>query len=286
MNRLTDNDKVLGPITIGRWSKTFSARFSTGDDEDGSHRNHILICAFGWAIRIALPNIIPPLRIRHEANWDAETVARLGRNHYFQTWEREFGFSLSDMGNGYDFLQIYFGAQTHDSSTTKSWSKHLPWKQWDHVRQSLYNPDGTLFYTEPHWKVARATGAKHCFEMEDKCPALYFGFEDHDGELIVATCHIEEREWHKGTGWFRWLKYFAKPKIRRSLDLRFNAEVGPQKGSWKGGTIGTGCDMLKGESPEKAFRRFCEMDHERKGRKFRLRFIGPCSPPDSMAVSK
>lgn len=279
MNRLTDNDKNWGPFTLARWSKRVSAEFNTGSNEDGTYKNHFLFAVFGWALRISLPNLIPPFRIRHEANWDAATIARLGRNHYFESFERRFGLTLCDMGNGYDFFQIHYGASTHDSDTDRTWSTHLPWKQWDHVRHSLYTPEGSHFYSEPYWKERRASGGKHCFEVKDECPASYFGFEDFDGEMIVATCHIEEREWHKGTGWFTWLKWLNKPKIRRSLDIRFSAEVGPEKGSWKGGTIGTGIDMLEGEVPEKAFRRFCDKDHERKGRKFQIRFIGPCNEP-------
>ena len=34
-------------------------------------------------------------------------------------------------------------------------------------------------------------------------------------------------------------------------------ETGSKKGSWKGGTIGHGIDMLPGELHEGAFRRYC-----------------------------
>lgn len=201
-----------------------------------------------------------------ECNWDAETVKRLGRSGYWEIHERRFGFSLSNMGNGYDFLQIFYGPQTHDSSTTKSWSKHLPWKQWRMVRHSLYTPDGDHFYTQKNFR--------ELFAKQDECPTVAFGFEDYDGELIVATCRIEEREFHRGEGWFKWLRHFYPPMIRRSLDLKFSAEVGPEKGSWKGGTIGHGIDMLAGETPREAFQRYCQKDHERKGRHYRLTFIG------------
>lgn len=272
MNRLTDNDKNWGPFTLARWNKRIAAVFSTGDEEDGPAINHLMFCAFGWALRVRLPMLVQPMRIRHEAHWDEATVARLGRDYYFETHEREFGFALSDMGNGYDFLQVFLGPQTHDSSTTKSWCKHLPWKQWAHVRHSIYAPDGTHFATEER-------GGDRDFmvwhRLSETCPTASFGFEDFDGELIVATCMIQEREWHRGEGWFKWLKYFWPAKISRSLDLKFSAEVGPQKGSWKGGTLGHGIEMLPNETPRQAFERYCNMDHERKGKTFRLRFIGP-----------
>jgi len=271
MNRLTDHDKNWGPLTLAPWRKNIRLEFSTGDEESDRHgyRNHLLIVAFGWALRIALPNLIPPYRQRVEANWDEATVKRLGRNYYFNTNERQFGFSLSDMGNGYDFLQISYGRQTHDSSTDRSWCTHLPWKQWRHVRYSIYEPDGTHFATEPNdfreWRAVR-----------DKCPTTCFEFEDFDGEMITATCMIEEREWRRGDGWFKWLEWFYPVKIRRSLDLKFSAEVGPEKGSWKGGTIGHGIEMLSGEYPINAFKRYCNADHDaRHGKKYRIRFISP-----------
>lgn len=251
MNRLTSNDHTWGPFTAARWKSRFGITVSSGDDEDPE--NTLLMTGFGWALRVHLPTILKP-------------VGKYGEH------PQEFGFTLCDMGNGYDFLQVMFGPETGDSSTSKCWSKHLPWKQWSCVRNSVYEPDGTLFATE-------ARGHKGAFfdflAEKDKCPSSRFGFEDYDGEMIVATCVIEEREWHRGEGWFTWLRFFWPAKIRRSLDLKFSAEVGPQKGSWKGGTIGHGIDMEPGETPRAAFERYCAMEHDRKGRKFRLRFVGP-----------
>ena len=71
----------------------------------------------------------------------------------------------------------------------------------------------------------------------------------------------EEREWHFGTGWFKWLSWFRPRKIRRSLDLRFSGETGDRKGSWKGGTLGHSINMLAGEMHELAFRRYC-LEHK------------------------
>lgn len=271
MSRLTDNDHNLGPFTVARWKGNITAEWISHDDE---HKwNQLRFIAFGWCLNILMPRILQPWRIKHYANWDAKTVTRLGRNWYFEEHRRVLGFSVCDMGNGYDFVQVMFGAQTHDSRTTMNWCKHLPWKQWKHVRHTIYLPDGSSFAHEGKRKW------EDWHELRDQCPRVHFGFEDYDGEMIVASCRIEEREWHKGTGWFRWLKYFSKPRIRRSLDLEFSAEVGTGKGSWKGGTTGHGIEMVRGDTPETAFRRYCELDHSRKGRHFKLRFIGPCNAP-------
>lgn len=237
---MSDKKHTFGPFTFQPWNKCFSATLVSGNDYDKHSR--LRFSAFRRALEVRLPMILKPLRQEHR---------------------RSYGISLSDMGNGYDFLQVFYGPQTFDSLTTKSWSKHLPWKMWNHVRHSAYNPDGTHFYTN-----SKSVGWSENHEQMEKCPTVRFEFEDHDGKNIVATCHIEEREWHKGSGCFKWLKYFSKPKIARSLSLGFDSEVGPEKGSYKGGTIGHSTDIEAGETPEQAFRRYCEQPHRARGNKF------------------
>jgi hypothetical protein len=251
MSRLSDNDRNLGPFTLARWSKTFSFYISGGDDEDRT--TNLLIAAFGWALRVRLPFTIKPF-------------GKYGEHC------RRYGFSISDMGNGYDFVQVYYGPQTHDTSTERHWCKHLPWKQWRCVRFSCYTPTGEHFASEEK-------GKGKFFEfmrIKETCPTSRFEFDDYDGERITATCLIDEREWHRGEGWFKWLGFFWPAKIRRSLDLQFSAEVGPEKGSWKGGTIGHGIDMMEGETPRQAFERYCSKgyDARKRGKVYPLKFVG------------
>lgn len=273
MSRLTDNDRRYGPVTIGptRWRPWRLVYSSGGDGDCDRPRNTLTGYAFGWVCQLRMPNILQPYRVKHMAKtWDAATVARLGRDWYFETFPREYGFSLSD-----GFLQLFLGRQTHDSISTQDWCAHLPWTQWRHIRISLYNPDGSHFWTQLERDAER--GIAHYEKQrkaEELCPSVAFEFEDFDGARIIATCRIEEREWRLGEGWFKWLSWFRAPRISRYLDLKFSAEVGPEKGSWKGGTIGSSTEMLTGESCEFAFRRYCQEDHRSKYRTFRLKFIG------------
>lgn len=70
----------------------------------------------------------------------------------------------------------------------------------------------------------------------------------------TAKCMIEMRKWHRK--WFPWLK-----RERQAIDIEFSDEVGESSGSWKGGTIGCGYDMLNGDTIESCLRR---MERERK----------------------
>ena len=268
MGRLTNNDKYLGPITYGRtsWNSLRLVWSSGGDGDDDATRNTLTAYAFGWIVRVNLPNMLQPFRVKHFApSWDAATVARLGRNWYLETFSREYGFSLSE-----GFFQVFLGAQTHDSETTQSWSTFLPWTQWRFVRYSLYDLNGMNFWTNQR-------GFHKWEEQQRMCeavPKAAFEFDDYDGKRIIATTHIEEREWMFGEGWFMWLSIFRPNKVSRGLDIRFSEEVGPEKGSWKGGTLGHSRAMLPGELHEAAFRRYCEQEHTSKNGTFRIKFVG------------
>lgn len=268
--RYSDNDWHLWPFTLSRSGyRNFGVMLDSGAQEDSAGDCHIRIYAGRWVLICELPPLVADYCIRHEANWDADTVARLGRNWYYERHPREYGFTVADR-----VLHLHYGPQTHDSRSTKSRCWFLPWCNWRHIRHSMYDLKGRHFWTEwdgdrPAWEAQQA--------VKNACPVARFEFADYDGQRIVATTRIEEREWRLGTGWFRWLSWFVKPKIYRTLDLEFSAEVGPEKGSWKGGTLGHGTEMLPGELHEAAFRRYCEKEHRSKYRPFRVTYIGPAS---------
>lgn len=263
--RYSDHDKHFGPyITYAAPSAHWkpSGIIVDSGDSDEHPGCHLTLQLRGHTLILELPSIVTPLR-----RWvptGQYAWAKSPNDGYWDSHSREYGFRLSD-----GFLQVFLGPQTGDSTTTKDWCKHLPWTQWRFVRFSLYGLDGSHYWTQPKLRDhMRQT------EAEASCPKASFEIIDFDGERIVATTHIEEREWLFGEGWFKWLSLFRAPMIRRSLDIRFSKEVGPEKGSWKGGTLGHGIDMLPGELHEAAFIRYCQQDHRSKYRPFRVTYVG------------
>lgn len=252
--RWSDNDKHFGPFTYSHdKGKTFSVVLDSGEQEYPGCS--LRLRAFGHTLITEMPSLARPWR-----PWvDTSGYPWSGPNGgYFDEHPREYGFAL----NGDGFLQVFFGAQTGDSSTDENWCWFLPWTQWRFHRFSLYDLDGKLFWTQ----YENQRNYEEQSQAEERCPSISFAFDDFDGERIVAKTHIEEREWLFGEGWFKWLSWFRKPKIRRSLDIEFSAEVGPRKGSWKGGTLGHGIDIVGGVLHESAFKRYCDQHN--------LTFIG------------
>lgn len=274
--RWSDNDKHFWPFTLSTGDcKRYGFMFDSGADDGGEGDCHIRFHIHTVTLICELPRIVRNARVRHCPQWDAATVARLGRDWYDELFPREFGGYFSD-----GTLFVHYGQVTHDSRTDKSKCFFLPWRNSRFIRRSFYDLQGKHFWTERESERAawEATNA-----VKEACPKAKFEFEDFDGQKIVATTHIEEREWRFGTGLFRWLSLFRKPTVSRTLELEFSAEVGPEKGSWKGGTCGTSIEMLPNESHESAFRRYCEKEHRSKYRRFHVKYLGAIVPPTTFS---
>ena len=262
--RWSDNDRYWGPFTYARergmeCGITIMLGSGDGDDYPGCC---LRLGGFGHTLIIALPQILKPWRewveIRTEPT-RGEMIAE-GRNPgYWDMHAREFGFSVFEGA-----IHVHYGPQTHDSTTYKVKVYFLPWRSWRHVRRSLYDLDGQHFADLPHQRGMAKLGTNAWHNswavqkaIEEACPSSSFDFDDYDGERITAVTRIEEREWLLGEGKFKWLSWFRRPNISRSLDIQFLKETGARKGSWKGGTIGHSIAMLPGELHEAAFRRYC-----------------------------
>lgn len=256
--RWSDHDRYLGPFTYAAEARyrRFGIMLGSGDGDDypGCRlRLHV----GRHTLIIALPAIIKPWRRWHEIMTEPTRSQLLERGRepgYWDSYEREYGFSTFEGS-----LHIHFGPQTHDSTTTKNKVWFYPWREHRQVRHSLYDLEGEHFADLPDWGFRHKNGWAVKNAIEDACPTARFAFEDFDGERIIATARIEEREWRRGKGIFR-LLFLGRNRISRSLDLHFSSEVGRRKGSWKGGTIGHSIEMRAGETHEAAFRRYCHQE--------------------------
>ena len=162
----------------------------------------------------------------------------------------EDGFISCRYGADKDFLM---GKEVkHITAWHKMWS--IPWMHSTFQGHWLLNMDRTYFakidntvYTHGHepWNY-------------DGHERIDFKFADaYDGEIIIGTARMEGRAWTRGVSWCSWMKYFTDPITHIDLSVDFNKEVGKEKGSWKGGTIGTGITLKDGENGKDGCKRFC-----------------------------
>lgn len=250
-----ETDRYFGPFTYARdGSSRFAIVLGSGDGDDYPGCR-FRMSGFGRTLIVALPAIIKPWR--KWVDTSHYSWSNNPRGGYWDTGEREYGFSLSE-----GHLSVALGRVTNDSSTEQRWGYFLPWTQWRHVRHSYYGLRGEHIVDMPQWGGHPAKvdfKLRHAEEDRAKAlaPVATFAFLDFDGERLIAETRIAEREWRRGTGWWRWLSLVWPKKVQRSLEIDFSGETGRRKGSWKGGTVGHSGPVQRGELHEDAFRNYC-----------------------------
>jgi len=137
---------------------------------------------------------------------------------------------------------IYRGGKGNWNGGNKWWAFDMPWMlKW--VRTSKLIKNG-------EWEHETKNMLKFCCEKWDNLlwSEVYeykYILENGDIQHIKATVSVSEREWRP-----KWLTFFPIfKKIRKTIDVTFDREVGERTGSYKGGVLGCGHDMLKGETP-------------------------------------
>jgi hypothetical protein len=133
---------------------------------------------------------------------------------------------------------------------------HLPW-DWKHCATLQLMNDRS-------WRNAKEISLdSFCLASNspDAWRATYsYVYRLNSGEVQErwADVTVDRMEWR-----WKWFgRFLPWPRLRRqSINVNFNDEVGERTGSWKGGCIGCGYTMLRGETPEVTLRR---MEFERK----------------------
>jgi len=141
---------------------------------------------------------------------------------YMQCKGPTYGFQFCN-----EYLWIDFGQETGESKgPRRSLTFTMPWG-WRFYAKDIISPSET----HPYRYILKSG------EVQER----------------TATIQAERYEWHRP--WLPWRK------VRRYIDVQFSGEVGERTGSWKGGTVGCGYELKRGETPFECLRR---MESERK----------------------
>lgn len=125
----------------------------------------------------------------------------------------------------------------------------LPWA-FDWYRTSMMMKDGTWEHETKGNRKDFWDDAKFPNKFEESYPYQYIK-KDGTIQKTIATIKVYEREWR--LKYFKWFKYIRK--VRKTIEVDFQNELGERSGSWKGGVRGVGEDMLKNETPYQTLKR-------------------------------
>ena len=117
---------------------------------------------------------------------------------------------------------------------------------------------GPITYGKVDWNPFRVILSSEGGEGDD---------EDHKFAKTSLTVYM-----------FNWvfrvyLGRLIKPEVYRRLDIEFDKETGPEKGSWKGGTTGCSFVINNNENHVQAMQGYCEEKHRSKSGMYKMKFI-------------
>ena len=226
--------------------------------------NHVQLRLGRWfSARIYFPVIFKPGEVSIPSQWSESGF----RTEYIP---KRYGFCIAG-----DQYTIYYGTDPGDDSyrdrvkrQTKTW-----WPGYTKRRNT-------------EWTVFGADGKIHAQYIGNDCNGQPF-FDmcaakrtvtrrqmvcvDYDGQEIIASYHVNRRVYKRGTGWFRWLSYLTKSDVHHMVEIDFDKEVGNEKGSWKGGTLGVTVLMQEDETPEQAIVRWIQEERSKDNQHTRHR---------------
>jgi len=160
------------------------------------------------------------------------------RENYMREWQ-QWDFSLCDDA-------VHF----HWNERIKIWN--LPWFSSVFQRHEVRGADGSWVPYVGSYERDKAPDGREEF----KFPYTYV-LRGGEVQNRIATVYVDRMAWRRRG--FTWSRLFEKE--RQSISVEFDDEVGERTGSWKGGCVGCGWEMLPGETPEETLRR---MESERK----------------------
>ena len=172
---------------------------------------------------------------------------------YHTVWYRKFRVSVSPQ----DVYVSWGRTLQRDSGNERSKCRILPWPwHWEYVTQYYYSPNlservpSSDEQTHKHVKCPKAWVQSHPYSYE------WSARKYENGEIVtyterqetVARYFVTERVWRRKC--FPFLK-----TSRRTIDVVFEDEIGPGRGTWKGGVIQVSQAMRRNELPTEALLR-------------------------------
>lgn len=184
------------------------------------------------------------------------------RSKYNEAFPPQYGFYWFSEGSVIPTsLWFRFGKDDGTRAGNHTLCIYMPWDK-DWVRTSYLLAGGRTWAHDTYKKKIKDTYAK---EFTDQLYCLYMpytyivnkGKPQEEKQITTAKITVREREWRWRA--FKWLPY---PRwVVKCIEVEFAEEMGPERGSWKGGVTGCSYAMRKGES---AIQCFLRMESERK----------------------
>ena len=224
---------------VGWKDKNFGIYYNVCGYEEGNGELHISM--FGWHSVFKFP-------------WKSR------RFPYGDCDAPQYGIMIHD-----NTFWFHYGGDGNLDGGSKYWSWDLPFFTWELTRHDIECDFGDSEDGEILQMCAEKSLKRHddngnyvpLYKNEFVKKYKYNYTDKYDGTVVPCIFWVEEMEWRRK--WFKWSDKFSK--VRRSIRIEFQGEVGKGKEDWKGGCTGCGYDLLPDETPMECIKR---MERERE----------------------
>jgi hypothetical protein len=212
--------------------------------------NYLSLYFFKWYVWIKIPQII---KMREKP------VFKNGELWFTDHIKKVYGLIFSD-----NSIYMHYGIQPgcwisgnkKDSDHTFYWE--YPWESVYQCKYELLDVDTRdVVYSHDAVTEILVGGYDPSIAAANNVKKAKFTFTDnYDGATINASAHIERRTYRtafKRHWMWSWLRFIIKDKAYTSMWVECD-ELGPKKGSWKGGVTGFSVELKTHQTLEDALR--------------------------------
>lgn len=128
---------------------------------------------------------------------------------------------------------------------------NMPWRDWVQTSNDVRRADGSWAPYVGSWERNKEPDGRHL----ETHPYRYV-LRSGEVQERNATIYVERRVYK--LKWLRWLPF---GRVRHSIDVSFDGEVGERTGSWKGGCFGCDYNLRENETPLECL---CRMQRDRR----------------------
>lgn len=164
---------------------------------------------------------------------------------------REYGCKVNNHQ-----LRIFYGVQNYfdfAGVSNKCKTFNFKWQDRETTSLCILDPDTMSVVKE---FIGSGMTYTQFSEFQKSLNKPSFQVMDYDGETTNATLIVERHIVEKGSGLFKYLRIFRKPKVEVSIKLTFDKYIGVEKHTWKGGSAGAVIELSENETVNEGLDKF------------------------------
>lgn len=217
------SNKQFGPISWGITSnKVYLLIYSTSLDDEAKTQvntsNYLTIQLFKFMLTLTLPPFIKSIPLVLYNKQDVNITKIIYPIKQYGIYIADASYTLSYGVAKFD-NDLYYN-YIYNNINNQTRSGFLPWMLYKETKHLLLNNIGNVEIDFSHPKNKKVKPSDYPTLLNNTRTFAFKKNKD-DESIMFANVRMEYREWNRGDGYFKWLRYFNKPIKEQSISIIF-----------------------------------------------------------------